>query len=91
MAQELPLPKWGLTMEEATIVEWLVGPGDRVHEGTVLALVATDKIEVDWESPVNGIVVRHVAAVGETVAVGDAAIVIADDESDYETSVRREE
>ena len=87
MARELPLPKWGLTMEEGTIVEWLVAPGDRVQEGTVLASVATDKIDVDWESPVEGVVVRHLAEAGSTVAVGEAAIVVADNDDDYQASL----
>ena len=86
MAQKLAMPKWGLTMEEGTIVEWLVAPGDRVEEGTVLASVATDKIEVDWESPVAGIVVRHLAEPGSTLAVGAAAIVVAEDDTDYQAS-----
>ena len=87
MAQQLAMPKWGLTMEEGTIVEWLVSPGDRVEEGTVLASVATDKIEVDWESPIAGVVVRHLAEPGSTLAVGAAAIVVAEDDTDYQASI----
>lgn len=90
MAQELPLPKWGLTMEEGTIVEWLVGPGDHVQEGTLLASVATDKIDVDWESPVEGIVVRHLVETGATLVVGDPAIVIADSDDDYRANIDHE-
>ena len=82
MVQELPLPKWGLTMEEGTIVEWLVKPGDQVREGTILASVATDKIDVDWESPLSGVVVKHLAEQGATVAVGEPVIVVDDEVGD---------
>ena len=38
---EVKLPKWGLTMEEGSITEWLVAVGDQVKAGTVLANVET--------------------------------------------------
>ena len=82
MVQELPLPKWGLTMEEGTIVEWLVKPGDHVREGTILASVATDKIDVDWESPLSGVVVKHLAEQGATVGVGEPVLVVDDEAGD---------
>lgn len=82
MAKEYPLPKWGLTMEEGTIAEWLVSPGDTVTEGQVLATVSTDKIEVDLESPAGGVVAALLVPAGETAAVGTSVIVIADDADD---------
>ncbi len=83
MANSYPLPKWGVTMEEGTIVAWNVKPGEAVKEGQVLGLVATDKIEVDFESPVNGVVAAHLVSEGATVPVGQDIIVIATDEHDY--------
>ena len=41
MAVEFQMPKLGLTMEEGTIVEWLVQPGDRVQRGAIVAVVPT--------------------------------------------------
>jgi pyruvate/2-oxoglutarate dehydrogenase complex dihydrolipoamide acyltransferase (E2) component len=82
MAETLPLPKWGLTMEEGMIARWLVQPGDRVEEGTVLATVETDKIENDFESPMSGIVAALLVEAGATVAVGEPIVVIARDEDD---------
>ena len=53
---EVILPKWGLTMEEGTLVEWDVKEGDRVSEGQVIAHVETDKVLSDLEAPASGVV-----------------------------------
>lgn len=82
MATTYPMPQWGITMEEGTIAEWRVQPGEKVGEGDVLALVETDKIEIEFESPVAGIVAAHLVGEGDTVSCGTNVIVIAADESD---------
>lgn len=83
MAKTYPMPKWGVTMEEGTIVEWLAAPGSAVAEGDVLAIVTTDKVDLEYESPVGGVVAAHLAAEDETVACGDPIVVIAEDDADY--------
>jgi pyruvate/2-oxoglutarate dehydrogenase complex dihydrolipoamide acyltransferase (E2) component len=83
MAQPIPLPKWGLTMQEGTIVEWVAQPGEQVREGSLLARVETEKIEVDMESPTAGVVAAHLAPAGATVPVGQPVVVIATDQDDY--------
>ncbi|GED99820.1 hypothetical protein nbrc107696_02670 [Gordonia spumicola] len=82
MATEYPMPQWGITMEEGIIAEWAVAVGDEVEEGTVLGQVATDKIDVDFESPAAGVIAALLAAEGDTVACGTAVVVIADDAAD---------
>lgn len=84
MAQVYPLPKWGLTMEEGTIVEWSVQPGEPVEEGAVIGQVETEKIVVDFVSPVKGILAAYLVEPGATVAVGEDVVAIADDAHDYE-------
>lgn len=84
MATTYPLPKWGVTMEAGTISEWTVEVGDQVAEGQVLASVETDKIEVELEAPVSGIVAALLAAEGEDVEVGSPVITIASDQSDFD-------
>lgn len=54
MAQEVLLPKLGLTMEEGTILEWVVPSGEFVHTGDVLLRLATDKVDVDVEAEGDG-------------------------------------
>lgn len=85
MAKEHPLPKWGVTMEEGTIGEWYVAVGDVVTEGQVLALVETDKISVEMESPASGLIAALLAKNGDNVMVGSPVVVIATDATDLET------
>ena len=70
MATDVELPKWGMTMQEATIVEWLVEPGSVVEAGQELAVVMTNKVEASIESPVAGTVTEILVGVDETVDVG---------------------
>jgi len=75
---EVKLPKWGLTMEEGTVSEWLVSVGETVEAGQVLANVETEKVTTALESPVVGVVQRIEVPQGEDVAVGKVLCVIAD-------------
>lgn len=83
MAEAYPLPKWGITMEEGTIVEWTVQPGEPVTEGAVIGQVETEKIMVDFVSPVAGVLAAHLVPVGATVPVGQEVVVIARDAEDF--------
>ena len=67
---DVTLPKWGMTMQEATITEWLVAVGDTVAEGQPIVRIESDKVEADVESPGNGTVSEIVVAEGEDAEVG---------------------
>jgi len=68
---EVILPKWGLTMEEGTLVAWEIKEGDWVREGQVLVHVETDKVVNDLEAPVSGKVKNiHFQAGAEGIPVG---------------------
>lgn len=69
MATEFIMPKLGLTMEEGTILEWLVADGERVEPGTPVLRIETDKVESDVESSGAG-VFHRVASVGDTFPCG---------------------
>lgn len=84
MAQAYPLPKWGITMEEGTILEWRVQPGVPVAEGAVIGEVETEKIVVDFVSPATGILAAHLVPEGATVPVGQDVVVIASDAADFD-------
>jgi len=82
------LPKWGLTMEEATVNEWLVPVGGRVEQGQVIATVESEKVEMELPSPVGGLVAEHLVAVGETVPVGTPLAILVADEAELESYQR---
>jgi pyruvate dehydrogenase E2 component (dihydrolipoamide acetyltransferase) len=67
---EFRMPALGADMEEGTVLEWLVKPGDEVHKGDVIAVIDTAKSAIDVESFFTGTVDRLVTGVGQTVPVG---------------------
>lgn len=85
MAATVKLPKWGLTMEEATVNEWLVPVGGRIEQGQTIATVESEKVEMEFPSPVAGLVAEHLVPAGETVAVGTPLLVIVSDEAELAT------
>jgi len=56
MAYEIVVPRLGLTMEEGRIAEWFRERGETVKEGEVLFAVETDKVMLEVEAPVGGVV-----------------------------------
>ena len=62
--QKLGMPKWGLSMTEGRLVAWLVDEGAEVAVGDEVAEVETDKLNGAVESPVAGVLRRHVAVAG---------------------------
>jgi pyruvate dehydrogenase E2 component (dihydrolipoamide acetyltransferase) len=54
MSTEFIMPKLGLTMEEGTILEWLVEDGTEITQGMAVLRIETDKVESDVESPGDG-------------------------------------
>jgi pyruvate dehydrogenase E2 component (dihydrolipoamide acetyltransferase) len=75
---KLGMPKWGLSMTEGRLVEWLVEEGAELAAGDEVAEVETEKINGVVESPAGGILRRRVAAVGDVIPVGGLLGVIAD-------------
>ncbi len=67
---DVVLPKWGMTMQEAVVGEWLVAVGDEVSEGQPLVTVESDKVDADVESPASGVVAEILVPAGETAEVG---------------------
>ncbi|MEX1125150.1 MAG: biotin/lipoyl-containing protein [Acidimicrobiia bacterium] len=64
------LPKWGVSMQEATLVQWLKQAGDTVTKGEPLAEFETDKVEVELEAPVSGVIQQLLFEADDVVAVG---------------------
>ena len=70
MTTEISMPKLSDTMNEGTLLEWLVAIGERVEPGQVIAEVETDKATMEMETAVSGVVESLHVAAGETVPVG---------------------
>jgi pyruvate dehydrogenase E2 component (dihydrolipoamide acetyltransferase) len=66
----VPMPQMGVSVIEGTVAAWHKAAGDAVGEGDILCDIVTDKVDTEVTAPVAGVVVRIVADVGETVAVG---------------------
>ena len=76
--EKLTMPKWGLSMTEAKVVQWLVAEGAEVVPGTEVVEVETEKITGAVESTVVGVLRRQVATVGQDIPVAGLLAVIAD-------------
>ena len=64
------MPSLGADMEAGTIVEWKVRPGDMVHRGDIIAVVDTEKSDIDVEVFEDGTVEELLVEIGQEVAVG---------------------
>jgi pyruvate dehydrogenase E2 component (dihydrolipoamide acetyltransferase) len=73
---EVTLPKWGVTMQQATVTKWYVTEGDAVQSGQPIADLETDKVEVALEAPVAGTVSKRCVNEGDVVKVGALVAVI---------------
>ncbi len=51
---EIIMPKLGESVIEATITRWLKGAGDTVEEDDPIVEIATDKVDSEIPSPVEG-------------------------------------
>lgn len=92
MATQIVMPKLGATMEEGTIVKWLIEVGEEIDEGDPIAEVLTDKITLEIEAPEDGILLKtlyeegDVVKVQETIAyIGEEGEVINEEDSSIET------
>jgi 2-oxoglutarate dehydrogenase E2 component (dihydrolipoamide succinyltransferase) len=70
------MPKLGESVQEATIIRWMVKPGDMVQEDDALLEIATDKVDSEIPSPVAGKVLKVLYAENALVPVGEVIAVI---------------
>jgi pyruvate dehydrogenase E2 component (dihydrolipoamide acetyltransferase) len=70
LAREIIMPRLSDSMEEGTILKWLVAEGDKVRAGQPLVEVETDKAVVTYEAEVEATVLALVVGEGTSVPVG---------------------
>jgi pyruvate dehydrogenase E2 component (dihydrolipoamide acetyltransferase) len=76
MATPVNMPKLGLSMKEGTVGKWLKNEGDIVKQGEALIEIMTDKIANKIDAPVDGILLKIVAAKKVKLPVGGLLAVI---------------
>ncbi len=64
------MPKMGDTMEEGKILRWLKHEGDTVKKGEPIAEVETDKVNIEIESFVSGVLRKILVPEGSSAPIG---------------------
>jgi 2-oxoglutarate dehydrogenase E2 component (dihydrolipoamide succinyltransferase) len=85
------MPKLGESIQEGTITKWFVKEGDTVEEDDMLFEVATDKVDSEIPSPVDGVVTKILFPEDSLVPVGEIlAVIKMDSEDESNESVSKE-
>ena len=78
MATDITMPRLSDSMEEGTILKWLVSEGDEVKKGQEIAEIETDKANMTYESDTAGTIIELVADEGDTLALGEVIARVGD-------------
>jgi len=76
---ELRLPKMGESVAEATITSWLKEVGDTIEEDEAILEIATDKVDSEIPSEVEGVLVEKLFNVDDVIQVGQTIAIIETD------------
>jgi len=88
---ELKLPKMGESVAEATITSWLKEVGDTIEADESILEIATDKVDSEVPSEVDGILTELLYKVDDVVKVGDTIAIIETEASVIKTAEAIEE
>ena len=78
MASDVTMPRLSDSMEEGTVLKWLVDEGGEVKRGEPLVEIETDKANMTYESDTDGTLIEVVAGEGDTLAIGEVIARIGD-------------
>ncbi|MEU6643839.1 dihydrolipoamide acetyltransferase family protein [Saccharomonospora sp. NPDC046836] len=67
----LVMPKMSMTMTEGVFLAWRKAEGDPVRQGEVVCEVTTDKVDMEVEATVDGVLTRLIAEPEDVIAVGE--------------------
>lgn len=76
---ELKLPQMGESVAEATLTTWLKDVGDTIEADEAVVEVATDKVDSEVPSEVDGVLVERFFDVDDVVKVGEVIAIIETD------------
>ncbi|MBK5193592.1 MAG: 2-oxo acid dehydrogenase subunit E2 [Flavobacteriaceae bacterium] len=91
---EFKLPKMGESVAEATITNWLKEVGDTIEADEAVLEIATDKVDSEIPSEVDGVLIEKLFNVDDVVQVGQTIAIIeieGKDESDQPIEITSEE
>src|SRR5215208_3704822 len=71
MATDVVMPRLSDSMEEGTILKWLVTEGDEVKRGQEIVEIETDKANLTYEADTDGALIEIVAEEGDTLPIGE--------------------
>jgi pyruvate dehydrogenase E2 component (dihydrolipoamide acetyltransferase) len=78
MASEVTMPRLSDSMEEGTVLKWLVEEGAEVKRGEPLVEIETDKANMTYDADSDGTLVEILAREGDTLAIGEPIARIGD-------------
>ena len=81
----LKLPKMGESVAEATITKWLKNVGDSVSIDDPILEIATDKVDTDVASEVEGVIIEKKFEENEVAQVGEILVVIETEKGENES------
>jgi pyruvate dehydrogenase E2 component (dihydrolipoamide acetyltransferase) len=78
MASDVTMPRLSDSMEEGTVLKWLVEEGGEVKRGEPLVEIETDKANMTYDADTDGVLVEIVAQEGDTLEIGEVIARIGD-------------
>ena len=71
MASDVTMPRLSDSMEEGTVLKWLVDEGGEVKRGEPLVEIETDKANMTYDADTDGVLIEIVAQEGDTLEIGE--------------------
>jgi pyruvate dehydrogenase E2 component (dihydrolipoamide acetyltransferase) len=78
MASDVTMPRLSDSMEEGTVLKWLVEEGGEVKRGEPLVEIETDKANMTYDADTDGVLIEVVAQEGDTLEIGEVIARIGD-------------
>jgi 2-oxoglutarate dehydrogenase E2 component (dihydrolipoamide succinyltransferase) len=82
---ELKLPKMGESVAEATLTNWLKEVGDTIEADEAVLEIATDKVDSEVPSEVDGVLIEKLFNVDDVIQVGQTIAIIETEGGNTET------
>jgi pyruvate dehydrogenase E2 component (dihydrolipoamide acetyltransferase) len=91
MAEVVNMPKLGFDMAEGILVRWVVGEGETIEKGQVIAEIETDKATVEVESMASGVILKQLVSEGTSTPVGKPIAIVGEAGEDIDALVEAPE